>query len=72
MVQCICKRVSVCRSVAHTLQVVNTSVENDFFSSSVVVSFTSGETSADAVLLLRNDALPEGNETFIVNITGME
>ena len=47
-------------------------MENDFFSSSVVVSFTSGETSADAVLLLRNDALPEGNETFIVNITGME
>ena len=61
-----------CLYIAHTFQVVNSSVETDFFSSSVVVSFTDGETSANAVLLLRNDALPEGNETFIVNITGME
>ena len=53
-------------------QVTNSSVENDFFSSSVVVSFTDGETTANAVLLLQNDVLPEGNETFIVNITGRE
>ena len=53
-----------------TLQVTNTSVESDFFSSSAVVSFTSGATTASAILLLQNDDIPEGNETFIVNITG--
>ena len=53
-----------------SLQVTNASVESDFFSSSAVVSFTSGVTTASAVLLLQNDDEPEGNETFIVNITG--
>lgn len=42
----------------------------DFFSSSAAVSFTDGQTTANAVLLLSNDAVPEGNETFIVEITG--
>lgn len=45
-------------------------METDFFSSSDAVSFTNGQTTANAVLLLRNDAVPEGNETFIVEITG--
>ena len=52
------------------MQVTNTSVESDFFSSSAVVSFTAGVITASAVLLLQNDAIPEGNETFIVSITG--
>ena len=45
-------------------------MESDFFSSSNVVSFSDGQTTANAVLLLRNDDVPEGDETFIVNITG--
>lgn len=52
------------------LQVINSSVESDFFSSTAVASFTEGVTTASAILLLQNDAIPEGNETFIVNITG--
>lgn len=51
-------------------QVTNASVETEFYSSSTVVSFTSGQTTANAVLLLINDEVPEGNETFIVEITG--
>ena len=35
-----------------------------------MVSFTLGATTASAILLLQNDDVPEGNETFIVNITG--
>ena len=55
----------------HSLvQVTNESVGTDFFSSSAAVSFTNGQTTANAVLLLWNDAVPEGNETFIVEITG--
>ena len=52
------------------IQVVNASVESDFFGSSDVVNFVDGQTTATAVLLLTNDAVPEGNETFIVDITG--
>ena len=52
------------------MQVTNRSVESDFFSSTAVVSFTAGVTTGSAILLLQNDAIPEGNETFIVNITG--
>lgn len=51
------------------MQVTNASV-SDFLSSSAVVSFTSGQTTANAILLLDNDEVPEGNETFIVEITG--
>ena len=45
-------------------------MESDFFSSSNAVSFGEGQTTANAVLLLQNDEVPEGDETFIVNITG--
>lgn len=45
-------------------------MEGDFFSSSAVVSFIDGQTTATAVLFLQNDAVPEGNETFILEITG--
>ena len=60
------------RCNTYLFQVTNTSVESDFFSSSNVVSFSAGQTSATAVLLLQNDAVPEGNETFIVEITGTQ
>lgn len=52
------------------LQVTNSSVESDFFSSSNAVSFSDGQTTATALLLLQNDDVPEGEETFIVQITG--
>ena len=52
------------------MQVINASVEEDFFGSSDVVNFVDGQTTATAVLLLNNDNVPEGNETFIVDITG--
>ena len=64
---CDISTVTMCHSL---VQVTNESVGADFFSSSAAVSFTNGQTTANAVLLLWNDVVPEGNETFIVEITG--
>ena len=50
-------------------QVTNSTAADDFFSTNSVVSFGNGVTSASATLILVNDAIPEGNETFIVQIT---
>ena len=49
----------------------NDSVTSDFFGSSATVSFNIGQTTAEATLFLKNDENPEGNETFIVEITGI-
>lgn len=55
----------------HTLssQVTNSTASEDFFSRNVVVAFADGVTTASATLILVNDVIPEGNETFIVQIT---
>ena len=50
-------------------QVTNSTAADDFFSTNNVVFFGNGVTSASATLILVNDAIPEGNETFIVQIT---
>ena len=34
------------------------------------MAFASGVTEASATVVIRNDAVPEGNETFTVEITG--
>lgn len=42
---------------------------NDFLANSIVVTFASGSDEASAVALLRNDDVPEGNETFLLTIS---
>ena len=50
-------------------QVTNSTAAEDFFSRNVVVAFADGVTTASATLLLVTDVIPEGKETFIVQIT---
>ena len=48
----------------------NTSASDDFFNPSAVVTIPDGVTTVNTVLVLINDNIPEGNETFLVEITG--
>lgn len=52
-----------------SVQVTNSTATEDFFISTAVVFFEDGEISTNAVLALHNDEIPEGNETFILEIT---
>ena len=47
---------------------INSNAADDFQISSNGVQFPDGITSADGTLILTNDDLPEGNETFTVRI----
>ena len=51
------------------LQILGTNGD-DFFGTNVVAPFPNGVSRASAVVIVRNDAVPEGNETFTVQITG--
>ncbi len=51
------------------LQVTNSTASDDFLSPNVVVIFDDGATTSNAVFSLLNDNLPEGNETFLLEIT---
>ena len=42
---------------------------SDFLATTSVVSFNDGVATSDATLVIVNDNLPEGNETFTVTIT---
>lgn len=48
-----------------------TDPNGDFFSRSIVTSFSDGATSASAVGIILNDNIPEGNETFTLTITSV-
>ena len=45
--------------------------ESDFEDLSGSVFFSDGMVSASGTLFILNDAMPEGNETFLVNITSV-
>ena len=51
------------------LQISN-GTNSDFFGTNLVATFPDGTTSISAIITIRNDAVPEGNETFILQITG--
>ena len=44
---------------------------SDFEDTTGSVFFNDGVTSASGTLFVRNDAIPEGNETYIVNISSV-
>ena len=48
---------------------INSTANEDFFSPNNVVEFPDGASTASASLVLNNDMIPEGNETFQVVIT---
>ena len=50
------------------IQVVNSSAVADFLNVNSNVFFFSGATTANGVLIVQNDAIPEGNETFLLRI----
>lgn len=43
---------------------------SDFLGTNIVATFANGVTQSSATVVIRNDAVPEGNETFTVQITG--
>lgn len=45
--------------------------DNDFFSSSIITTFADGSAETEATAVIRNDALPEGNETFTLTISDL-
>ena len=51
-------------------QVENTSAPFDFLSTTNNVLFPDGSASAQGSMIVINDAIPEGNETFLLRITG--
>ncbi len=53
---------------AHILQVTNSSAVDDFLSVSNTALFSEGQSTATGTLVLLNDVIPEGNETFVVEI----
>ena len=55
-------------SLSLSWQVLGSTVSEDFFSHSASVEFGDGATEADGILVLTNDLVPEGNETFTVRI----
>ena len=50
------------------LQVTNASASDDFLGLSNSVTFSDGQTESTGVLIIRNDAIPELNETFLIQI----
>lgn len=44
---------------------------NDFFTGSIVTTFADGSDEAEATVVIRNDAIPETNETFTLRIVGL-
>lgn len=44
---------------------------DDFVSDSIVTTFADGDDQATATAVIRNDNLPEGNETFTLTISGL-
>ena len=54
--------------VCSSMQVTNSSAVEDFLSVSNTAIFSDGQSTATGTLVLVNDVIPEGNETFIVEI----
>lgn len=50
------------------LQVTNASASDDFLGLSNSVTFSDGQTESTGFLIIRNDAVPELNETFLIEI----
>ena len=44
---------------------------NDFLSTTLVVTFADGSGQVSATAVIRNDNIPEGNETFTLTITAV-
>lgn len=44
---------------------------SDLISSSIVTTFADGSNTATATAVIRNDAIPETNETFTLTISGL-
>lgn len=51
-----------------SLQVTNASASNDFLGLTNSATFSDGETESTGFLIIRNDAVPELNETFLIQI----
>lgn len=50
------------------LQVVNSTAQSDFLDTTSSAFFLNGITSTTGSLIVQNDVIPEGNETFLLRI----